>query len=262
MDKHQDEEFTRDLWVAVREAEQHNYHPNDFKKMLNALGGYETVKKIVPSSKPSKGFTRLWELGEIRLTCEAIIVETKWRRHFDEDLLELAEKRLRDYGYKFKRFEALEPRSSGMEESAPDNDDFVPPDSDDRDFVAREAALRPWQGKFRDALFERYGPQCCVSQCAVREALEAAHITPYLGEKSNDPRNGLVLRSDLHTLFDRYLLGIDPDTLRVALSKVLTADPSYRDFDGKQLVIGAKHMPSGQALGVHWRKFNELQARE
>lgn len=108
------------------------------------------------------------------------------------------------------------------------------------------------------APFERYGAKCCISECAVTEALEAAHITPYLGENSNDARNGLVLRSDLHTLFDRYLLGIDPATLRVTLSNGLIDDPSYRSFDGKELAVVAKHLPSRRALSVHWQRFVEI----
>lgn len=257
MNKHENEEFTQHLWVAVREAEQHDYHPNDFKKMLNADGGYETVKRMVASNKPSKGFTRLWEIGLLRLTCEAIIVETKWRKYFDEDLLALAEKRLRDYRYEFKRFESPEPGESDQERSDFDDNDFVPQTMDERDFAVREAALRPWQGQFRDNLFERYGVHCCVSECAVPDALEAAHVTPYLGEKSNDLRNGLILRSDLHTLFDRYLFGIDPATLRVTLSNALAPDPTYKRFDGKELAITAKHTPSRRALSVHWQKFVE-----
>lgn len=255
MNERENEEFTQHLWAAVREAEQHKYFPNDFKRMLNTYGGFETVKRILANGKLSEGFEKLWALGQLRLTCEAIVVETKWRRYFDKDLLDLAEKRLRGAKYPFKRFEA--PSTLEREQSGSDEGDFVPPDTDNRDFTQRETALRPWQGQFRDALFERYGAQCCISECAVPEALEAAHITPYMGDKSNDPRNGLVLRSDLHTLFDRYLFGIDPTNLRVTLSAALAIDPSYRSFDEKELVIGAKHKPSRQALDVHWRKFVE-----
>lgn len=242
------------------EAERLKYFPSYFKRMLNTDGGYETVKRILASGKPSEGFEKLWELGQLKLTCEAIIVETKWRRYFDEDMLERAENLLRKSGYSFKRFESPELSTLGQEQSGSDDDDFVPPDVDERGFTVRETAPRPWQGQFRDALFERYGAQCCISECAVAEALEAAHITPYLGEKSNDPRNGLILRSDLHTLFDCYLLGIDPDTLRVTLSRALADDPSYRSFDGKELAIGARRKPSRRALNVHWRKFIELMA--
>lgn len=261
MDKQENEEFTAYLREAVRQAEQLKYFPNRFKGMLNADGGYETVNRILASGKPSEGFTKLWELGRLDLTCEAIIVETKWRSYFDEALLDRAEKLLRQMGYPFRRFESPASNISGREQSGSDDDDFVPPDGDHRNFSLREAALRPWQGKFRDALFERYGAQCCISECAVAEALEAAHITPYLGEKSNDARNGLVLRSDLHTLFDRYLLGIDPTTLRVTLSNGLADDPSYRGLDGKELTVIAKHLPSRRALSVHWQRFVELSER-
>lgn len=262
MDNHENEEFTNYLKEAVRQAEELKYFPNRFKKMLNADGGYETVKRILASSRPSDGFTELVLLGRVDLTCEAIIVETKWRRHFDKDLLDLAEKRLRESRYQFERFEPPELNAEGPERSVSGGDDFVPPDVDDRDFTLREAALRPWQGQFRDALFERYGARCCISGCAVAEALEAAHITPYRGEKSNDPRNGLVLRSDLHTLFDRYLLGIDPATLRIALSGALAVDSTYEGFDGKELMIGSRHIPSRQALSVHWQKFIEREAKD
>lgn len=258
MNDRENEEFTNCLRGAVQEAEKLKYFPNRFKRMLNADGGYETVKRILASGGPSEGFTNLLMLRRLDLTCEAIIVEKKWRHHFDEDLLDRAEKLLCEVGYSFKRFESHEPSTSQQKQSSWDDDNFVPPDTDDRNFGQRENALRPWQGQFRDKLFERYGAQCCISQCAVPEALEAAHIIPYRGEGSNDLRNGLILRSDLHTLFDRYLFGIDPGTLRVTLSSALALEPTYQSFNGKELAIGAKHTPSRNALSVHWRKFVEL----
>lgn len=257
MDVRENEEFTQCLRNAVLEAEKLKYFPNRFKGMLAADGGYETVKRILESGKPSDGFQKLWELGRVDLTCEAIIVESKWRRHFDADLLERSENLLRQVDYAFKRYEVVD---AGLQADQPgtDEEDFVPPVTDHRDHAAREVALRPWQGQFRDALFERYGKRCCVSECVVAEALEAAHITPYIGEQSNDPRNGLVLRSDLHTLFDRYLFGIDPTTLRVALSDALAGDPTYRVFANKVLEIAGRSAPSQQALEVHWQKFTAL----
>lgn len=108
MNNKENEEFTAHLRKAVREAEQLKYFPNRFKGMLDGDGGYETVKRILASGRPSEGFEKLWELGRVDLTCEAIIVETKWRRHFDDDLLERAERLLRQIGYPFKRFEEPE----------------------------------------------------------------------------------------------------------------------------------------------------------
>ena len=105
MDARQNEEFTAYLRSAVREAEKLKYVPSRFKGMLEANGGYETVKRILASGVPSDGFVKLWELGHLELTCEAIIVETKWRQYFDDDLLQRAEQLLRKSNYEFKRFE-------------------------------------------------------------------------------------------------------------------------------------------------------------
>lgn len=106
MDRNENEEFTRYLRNAVKEAERLKYFPNRFKGMLEADGGYETVKRILASGRPSEGFQKLWELGRVDLTCEAIIVERRWRRFFDDDLLERAENLLRQVNYPFKRFES------------------------------------------------------------------------------------------------------------------------------------------------------------
>ena len=40
------------------------------------------------------------------------------------------------------------------------------------------------------------------------ELLEAAHIQPYIDERSNHPQNGLCLRVDLHRLFDEGLISV------------------------------------------------------
>src|SRR5689334_512173 len=86
MNAHEDEEFTAHLGNAVKEAERLKYYPNYFKRDLAADGGFRTVKRILASGKPSEGFRKLWELGRLDLSCEAIIVETRWRKYFDEDL--------------------------------------------------------------------------------------------------------------------------------------------------------------------------------
>ena len=105
MDGRTNEDFTEYLRGSVREAERLKYFPNRFKGMLEAGGGFDTVKRILESGKPSEGFKKLWELGRLDLTCEAIIVETKWRPYFDQHLIARAEKLLRGVSYRFKPFE-------------------------------------------------------------------------------------------------------------------------------------------------------------
>jgi len=48
-----------------------------------------------------------------------------------------------------------------------------------------------------------------ISGCNVQEALEAAHIRPYSECGTNKIANGLLLRADLHTLFDLHLMSLD-----------------------------------------------------
>lgn len=119
MNSQENEEFTKLLRSAVAEAEKLKYRPTQFKKMLDAYGGFETVNRVLASGKPSDGFTRLWELGHLELTCEAIIVETKWRAYFDEDLVARAEKLLSEMRYSFRRFEGDAAIGSSRERARP-----------------------------------------------------------------------------------------------------------------------------------------------
>ena len=88
---------------------------------------------------------------------------------------------------------------------------FKPAFGDTRKRINRSILLRRGQRTFRKKLIRRYGPACLISGCALMDIVEAAHIWPYRGEKDNHPDNGLLLRADLHTLFDLDLLGINPE---------------------------------------------------
>ncbi len=85
-----------------------------------------------------------------------------------------------------------------------------PAESDDLEQrLARFALveLRPQQAAFRQAVFRACGGRCVVSGCAVPEALEAAHLTGrYWHEGHNKAEDGVLMRRDLHALYDRGLL--------------------------------------------------------
>ena len=131
MDNRENEEFTQYLTEAVRQAEQLKYYPNRFKGMLNADGGYETVKRILESGKPSEGFQKLWGLGRLDLTCEAIIVETKWRLYFDPELVARSENLLRQSDYQFKPFDLANSDTTEQPQSDMAGDDQVSPEVND-----------------------------------------------------------------------------------------------------------------------------------
>jgi len=82
--------------------------------------------------------------------------------------------------------------------------------------------------------------------------LEAAHIRPYLGEHTNGVRNGILLRGDIRTLFDRHLIAVEPSTHRVVLSHQLEGT-RYSYLHGKEvsLPVEARLRPDAAALSWH-----------
>lgn len=73
------------------------------------------------------------------------------------------------------------------------------------------------QGSFRLAVLDAYEDRCAVTGSRIRPALHAAHIRPYASGGLHAIANGLALRSDIHTLFDRGYVGVDGDyQLRVS----------------------------------------------
>ena len=76
---------------------------------------------------------------------------------------------------------------------------------DARQRILSSIALRQGQTKFRNTLLLTYQRRCAVSACNAEPVLEAAHIVPFRGQATHHVQNGLLLRSDIHTLFDRGL---------------------------------------------------------
>ena len=74
------------------------------------------------------------------------------------------------------------------------------------------------QGSFRILVTDAYQRRCAMTGEKTLPVLEAAHIRPYASDGHHEISNGVLLRSDLHTLFDRGYLGIDPDDLKVMVS--------------------------------------------
>ena len=73
------------------------------------------------------------------------------------------------------------------------------------------ARPRLGQGAFRVSVTEAYGRACAATGEHSLPALEAAHIRPLAREGSHQVRNGLLLRADLHRLFDQGYLTVTQD---------------------------------------------------
>jgi len=119
-------------------------------------------------------------------------------------------------------------------------------------------AERQGQPEFRQALMAAYRNQCVVTGCAIRDVLHAAHIVPARSGADHHLGNGLLLRSDIHDLFDRGLLAIDKDC-RVWVHPLIR-EREYRMFHRIELPLVAKH--ASKALLKRHRDIHNIDTTE
>ena len=133
-------------------------------------------------------------------------------------------------------------------------------DTDARKRITRDAVARQGQAQFRNALISAYEGCCAITGCDSPDALEAAHIRPYLGEYTNVVTNGLLLRADIHTLFDLGLLAVNPATRTVVISDLLSGD-HYKSLQGRPLTLPANPElhPNHALLTERWTWFEDKQ---
>jgi putative restriction endonuclease len=87
----------------------------------------------------------------------------------------------------------------------------------------RLAPRRLGQGSFKAVMLQAYDGRCAITGSRIRPTLQAAHIRPVSKRGEHRLDNGLLLRSDVHTMFDRGYLGVDPEH-RLMVSPRLRAD--------------------------------------
>jgi hypothetical protein len=143
----------------------------------------------------------------------------------------------------------------------------LPPEAKSRDrevgFRTAEVEQRLGQPEFRAELLRAYDGRCAITGCAIPEVLQAAHIKPVKSSGSHSVKNGLLLRADLHNLFDRGLLTINARYVVQIASEVLV-DPSYRRFNGKKLRVLPETIakrPSRKLLQGHHDFFTSSERR-
>ena len=112
------------------------------------------------------------------------------------------------------------------------------------------------QGSFQAAVFDAYGRRCSITGEKVVPTLEAAHIRPYGRGGEHRIDNGLLLRRDIHALFDRGYITVKPD-LEIVVSHRLKSEfdngQEYSVFHGTQLrpPNRPEHVPSATFLEWH-----------
>ena len=120
----------------------------------------------------------------------------------------------KDYEFTFVVEDASEP---AIEENIPNDDDT-------RQAYARR--VRKGQSRFRKALQNLYGSRCAFTGTFEETVLEACHIISHAKTGDNSLDNGLLLRSDIHVLFDEHLMTLANDGQHILVHKDVTA-PEY-----------------------------------
>ena len=114
--------------------------------------------------------------------------------------------------------------------------------------------IRKGQPKFRKNLLKLYSSRCVITNCEITEVLEAAHIEKHAATGINHSSNGLLLRSDIHSLFDSNKIKINPDNYTVEVDEDLRSS-DYWQYNGKKINQGLNgEYPSREYLSI---KYND-----
>jgi putative restriction endonuclease len=115
--------------------------------------------------------------------------------------------------------------------------------------------VRLGQGTFRTTIIDAYERRCAITNERTLPVLQAAHIKPYSKDGPHAPENGLLLRSDVHTLFDQGYMTVTPD-LTVRVSRTIREEfqngRDYYALDGRQLRLPSSGNPPPSRDYLEW----------
>jgi putative restriction endonuclease len=116
------------------------------------------------------------------------------------------------------------------------------------------------QGAFRILVTDAYNRNCAISGEKALPVLQAAHIKPFNEQGPNCINNGLLLRSDLHILFDRGYLTVTPE-YKIEVSRKIKEEfnngKHYYAFHGKELYALPKLSEDRPGLDfIRWHNEN------
>ena len=117
--------------------------------------------------------------------------------------------------------------------------------------------MRLHQGAFRVMVTEAYDRRCAISGEKALPVLEAAHIQPVAEGGLHRLDNGLLLRSDVHTLFDRGYISVTPDHRVLVAAGKLKEDydngEPYVPYHGTKMLLpgNESERPSREQLEWH-----------
>ncbi|MGW1099149.1 HNH endonuclease [Streptomyces sp. NPDC002455] len=107
------------------------------------------------------------------------------------------------------------------------------------------------QTPFRRQLLESFGENCAFTGPAPAAVLEAAHLYSYAATGEHHGHGGLLLRRDIHRLFDLGLLTVEPETATAHVSERLHGYGTYTQLHGQPLQARLRR-EHREWLTAHW----------
>lgn len=112
------------------------------------------------------------------------------------------------------------------------------------------------QRSFAAVIESAYGGRCAITGAKIRPALQAAHIRPVAQAGQHRVDNGLLLRADVHIMFDRGYLGVHPSTHGLQVSSRLRQDFGNGDEfyvrEGEPIAVPTKPVERPNTEFLEW----------
>ena len=117
------------------------------------------------------------------------------------------------------------------------------------------------QRAFRSVVIDAYGRRCAVTRERTLPALDAAHIRPYREGGEHKVSNGLLLRRDIHSLFDSGYVTVTPDLKFEVSAKIREEFENGRDYyklQGKDVHVPKKSLFIPEQSILEWHNENRF----
>jgi len=89
------------IGVYKRALYDAKYNATRFLNMVNEQGGLQAAKTLLQTDKVTDGYVALYMCGRLDITMEALVIKPEWWELFTDEEIQIATKRLKNYGYKF-----------------------------------------------------------------------------------------------------------------------------------------------------------------
>ena len=228
-----------------------------FKEKNGANSYTEMRRKIVRYRRTSDSGVEDFKIGCILLTQPFFFGESDWF-----NVPEWKSPIVRGKGYDLNseagKFMWKKIENVLAKKEEPDSLDIKVGHIEERDRYGSEILVKPrlGQGTFKILVTDAYNRSCAVTSERALPVLEAAHIRPYSKDGPHEVQNGILLRSDMHKLFDTGYMTITPK-LEIEVSRSIKEEfdngKYYYDYHGSQLLVPERldQRPSQEFLIWH-----------